>query len=168
MEKDNPDQEEGPRDLLDEQRVLLNKEIMKESPEIFVARMVDVLIDRHKRAVVPTIPRKTVAELVKASGNAEMITAFDRVNELEEEARKVAQLFDDAANEYGFTFGDTTDALIKEARVAEEKAIADAVNEFEFKIRNAIGLVTLVGGKEAYEVLQECREDIKKLGETAE
>lgn len=130
----------------------------------FVNQQIPNLLKRHMAKLLEIRLAKTNEEILRASGNADLISAMDATDALDQEIESLI------AKRYAFAaeclekFGAVCEELIRKEEASRDELVNRTHEDFEFRIREAIGLVELVGGPEAFKVLQDCREEINKLG----
>ncbi len=138
-----------------------NEETIREAR--FVGNMVNVLIKRHRRKMQSVTPAADHKDVIMNSSNDVLAKAAAAVSHTEAAVEQAIAQHNTAVESFENRFGEQVDELIKKAIMVREKNIARACEEFDFHVRSAIGLVELVGGAEAFEVLEECRNIIHEL-----
>lgn len=130
----------------------------------FVNRHVKVFSDRHRAKLGHAFPMKTPEAIIQESGNAELIEAVTRFNLLEDELTTLQNRMAEAAEKFNKEFGPTVDQLVKDADMTRVTELQEKQDAFDYRLRTAIGLVELVSPERAYEVLEQCRQEIEQLG----
>lgn len=130
----------------------------------FVNQQVQHFSKRHMEKLCEVYPTLSKQELILASGNKALIAAVENTITLEKTiARMVAELNEVSAI-YAQKFGATVEELLNKAQEERQTIIDAKQKNFEFRIREAIGLVELVSSADAFNVLNSCRNEIEMMG----
>ena len=136
----------------------------------FVNHMVSTLIERYNNKLEEVTPGIDEEAVMRGSGIRGIGPAMDRIEHLLDAVDDAFKAVDVAVEahragleKFDQKFGEECTALCNEAEEALAKAMHAKRHDFEFRIRRAIGLVELVGGEEAFDVLEGCRWEIERL-----
>ena len=130
----------------------------------FVSMMVDTLLQRFARKQEDTAELICEETLMRTSGIKGINKAMDNVESKHQAMVQAGQDHADAVDEFNATYEAEVASLRKKALIQRDARLEEERATFEFKLRDAIGLVQLVGADAAFEVLQECREEIRDMG----
>jgi len=135
-----------------------------EEQRTFVHRHVGVFSDRHRVKLDQVFPVKTTKAIIQESNNRSLILAATRINNLEEGLVDLRNKLNEAIDEFNGTFGATLNQLVHDSMTTRAVELQKKQDEFDYKLRMAIGLVDLVSPDRAYDVLESCRRQIENLG----
>ena len=131
---------------------------------IFVRRMVKQFTDRFVKKLAALAKPICQATLIVSHGSAAMQDASATVTALEQEARAASERYRVASGSFATEFGTELLQITDKAIHAEGNRIEGLMSDFKFKIHKAIGLVELVNGEAAFEVLEERRQFVEDFG----
>lgn len=145
------------------------KELENQVPEFirearFVEATVDNLIKHHAKKIESTTPQLIDEDVIRTSGIADINKAMNHVKTLAILANKADENYKAAADYFNSRYCTELDELLNTADQERADTITRAIEDFNFRIRKAIGLVELVDPTEAFDVLEECRNEIHYMG----
>ena len=129
----------------------------------FVNHMVTTLIDRYAEKLGSITPQVDEEAILRESGIKGINVDMDRLEDAYRAIDDALAHRDALAADFRETYNEATNKLVKIAVKKLAEDCAEKCRKFEFKVREAIGLVELVGGPEAFAVLQECRQEIEDM-----
>lgn len=129
----------------------------------YVESMVQTLINRHYKRLQEITPALIPEDIIRASGIPGIAAALDEREKLMEAVHKAEDAFDEASRAFALDYHEQIGALEEEHESARTNAMIEKQRNFEFRIRKAIGLVELVSSVDAFDVLEECRNEIEEL-----
>ena len=130
----------------------------------FVNLQVNHFIQRHQAKLMEVYPAPSEEELILASGNKALIAAMEDTLALEKTIIRMINELEEVSEKYSQKFGATVEELVSKAREERSAMLSEKQRDFEFRIRETIGLVELVSSADAFNVLNACRNEIEYMG----
>ena len=130
----------------------------------FVNQQVESFTQRHAAKLMEVYHAPTEEEIIRSSGNKALIAAVEDTQNLEKTIIRMIEELDAVSEKYARKFGPTVERLIQEAMEKRSALLSEKQRDFEFRIREAIGLVELVSSTDAFNVLNACRNEIEQMG----
>jgi len=130
----------------------------------FVNLQVKHFTQKHMDKLQETYPVPSEEEIIRASGNKALIAAVEDTKTLEKTIIRMIEELDMVSEKYARKFGSTVEDLVDKAMTERAAFLTAKQKDFEFRIREAVGLVELVSSADAFNVLNACRNEIEQMG----
>jgi hypothetical protein len=129
----------------------------------YVAMMVLTLIKRFKAKLNECTKRVDHEEVVRTSGIKGIVSAMDEIETLNNNITSAIDAHAEATDSFNEIYGEECSKLCDKAEDERVAEMAEKSRKFEFTVRKSIGLVELVSGAAAFEVLETARNEIEDL-----
>jgi hypothetical protein len=130
----------------------------------FVNQQVEHFIKKHQAKLMEVYPAPSEKEIIASSGNKALIAAVEDTLALEKTIIRMIDELEEVSAKYSLKFGSTVEDLVEKAMAERSALLTAKQKDFEFRIREAIGLVELVSSEDAFNVLNGCRNEIEQMG----
>ncbi|RLB93547.1 MAG: hypothetical protein DRH26_03630, partial [Deltaproteobacteria bacterium] len=101
--------------------------------------------------------------ILRNSGIPDINSAMDDLEKKAAALENAEAAYELGCKAFSVCFDEQRIPLLEKALVDCDAAKAEKCQDFEFRIRKAIGLVELVSSVEAFDVLEECRNEIEEM-----
>lgn len=130
----------------------------------FVSNMVDVFIKRHTVKLHEATPLMDEEKIIRGSGIKGLSEMMDVVEHASAKIGKAQEAYNQVRISFDAAYGEAIKELLDAASRQYVATLAEKSQDFEFRIRKAIGEVELVNGHAAFLTLDACRNEINEMG----
>lgn len=129
----------------------------------YVNKMVTTLIERFKNKLYSVMPEINEEVLLRNSGIEGINAVMDAVEAADAAVKAAIEAHSSVVDAFQEEFGERIAELMSNACEEQDTDYKEKCDDFEFRIRRAIGEVELVSSEAAFMTLEECRNEINDL-----